>query len=230
VIRRVGIRRVGVVIPAYDEAATVGACVRSVAAAAARCPVEVRIVVVADSCSDDTAAVARSAGASVVEVRERNVGRVRAAGCQSVIADGATGLWLAHTDADSTVPPDWLATQLRYAADGADVVAGPVEVDGWDDWPSELRERYDAYYTATLAGGGQHIHGCNLGLSASAYQLAGGYPPLGVGEDRALLAAAAVAGLTIVHPADLVVRTSGRRHARVVGGGFHRFLALLAAT
>src|SRR5664279_5352050 len=37
---------------------------------------------------------------------------------------GSQQLWLATTDADSTVPADWLAEQLRLAALGVEVVAG----------------------------------------------------------------------------------------------------------
>ena len=221
--------RVAVVVPAYNEAATIGACLTSIAVAAAACPLPVEIVVVADSCDDATAAIAAAAGARVVEVQERNVGRVRAAGCRAAMRNGPEGLWLANTDADSTVPPDWLTRQLAYATDGADMVAGVVGINGWAAWPPDVQARYEAYYAEAIRAGRHHIHGCNLGVSAAGYQTAGGFPPLLVGEDHALLMGARKVGLTIVHATDLAVTTSSRRHARVTGGGFHAFLSVMAA-
>jgi hypothetical protein len=50
-----------------------------------------------------------------------------------------------------------------------------------------------------------------------------------IGEDRALHDAASSSGCTLGYPTDLVVRTSGRRHGRVTGGGFHSFLTEMAA-
>lgn len=216
--------RVAVVIPAYHEAAVIGACLDSVAVAADRCPVTVRVIVVADSCRDGTAGIARAAGADVVEVALRNVGMVRAVGSLHALAGGTRGLWLAHTDADSAVPPGWLAGQLAHARGGADVTAGRIRVDEWPDWVPDLRAHHDRRYRY----GHRHVHGCNLGLSAEAYLRAGGFPPLPVGEDRALVRAADRAGLAVAYPPDITVRTSSRRHARVAEGGFHAYLAALA--
>lgn len=55
---------IALVIPAHDEAAGVGPVIRSLRAAVHP---DVRILVVADNCGDDTAAVAREAGAEVIE-------------------------------------------------------------------------------------------------------------------------------------------------------------------
>jgi glycosyltransferase involved in cell wall biosynthesis len=56
--------RVAVLVPAHNEAAGIAATVRSIVAQLA--PGD-RLVVVADNCADDTAAVARAAGAEVIE-------------------------------------------------------------------------------------------------------------------------------------------------------------------
>ncbi len=56
--------RIAVVIPAHDESLTVAAAVRNVKSALSR---NDRIVVVADNCQDNTATLARQAGAEVVE-------------------------------------------------------------------------------------------------------------------------------------------------------------------
>jgi cellulose synthase/poly-beta-1,6-N-acetylglucosamine synthase-like glycosyltransferase len=56
-----------VLIPAHDERAGVARTITAIRAAA---PEDLRILVVADNCSDDTAAQARSAGAEVAERRD----------------------------------------------------------------------------------------------------------------------------------------------------------------
>jgi cellulose synthase/poly-beta-1,6-N-acetylglucosamine synthase-like glycosyltransferase len=58
--------RVAVLIPAHDEAAQIEATVRALAR---QLPAGGRLVVIADNCSDDTAALAAGAGATVVERR-----------------------------------------------------------------------------------------------------------------------------------------------------------------
>jgi hypothetical protein len=58
--------RVAVLIPAHDEAAQIEATVRALAR---QLPTGGRLVVIADNCSDETAALAAAAGATVVERR-----------------------------------------------------------------------------------------------------------------------------------------------------------------
>jgi cellulose synthase/poly-beta-1,6-N-acetylglucosamine synthase-like glycosyltransferase len=59
---------IAILIPAHDEAGGIAA---TVAALRADAPAETRLLVVADNCSDDTAALARAAGAEVVERNDR---------------------------------------------------------------------------------------------------------------------------------------------------------------
>lgn len=56
-----------VLVPAHDEAAGIGAVL---ARLTERLPPRARVLVVADNCSDDTAAIARAAGAEVTERRD----------------------------------------------------------------------------------------------------------------------------------------------------------------
>ncbi|GIF20119.1 glycosyltransferase involved in cell wall biosynthesis [Actinoplanes tereljensis] len=202
---------VAVIVPAHDEQALLPACLNALRAVGAR------LIVVADGCTDDTALVAAAGGADVVTIEERNVGRARAAGVAEALRGGA--LWLATTDADSRVPPNWLEWQLGHARAGADLVAGTVEVDDWSGWPGPMPSRYERRYRELVAGARHgHIHGANLGFRASAYLAAGGFPELPSDEDRGLVARIRATGGRVVTDAGCPVRTSARTDGRAPHG------------
>lgn len=214
------IRAIGIVVPAHDEQRLLPACLASLRVAArhpALRDVAVHLVPVLDGCSDDSGEVAPGA----LEVQARNVGVARAAGFAAVLAREAgrpaEQLWLATTDADSTVPAHWLAEQLRLAARGAEVVAGTVRVQDWSEQPAAVRARFDRTY-GTPQLGHLHVHGANLGMSALAYLDAGGVPPLALAEDQALVDALKVRARRLVATGRIPVATSGRRESRTVGG------------
>ncbi|RZJ12289.1 MAG: glycosyltransferase, partial [Haliea sp.] len=184
---------IGVVVPAHDEEHYIAASLRALqrAAASPRLQEEVLIVVVLDACSDRTGDIARSMGIETLQTSARNVGVARAAGARHCLDAGAR--WLAFTDADTVVHPDWLAEQLRH---GSDAVCGTVAVDDWSGYESAMRQHFQATYTD--AEGHRHIHGANLGVSAEAYLRAGGFQPLASSEDVALVAALQASGAAIV--------------------------------
>ena len=113
---------IGVVVPAHDEEEHIGACVRSLLAAS-RCAgldgEAVTAVVVADACRDATAEIATRAGAIVVR-------------------------WLAFTDADSVVAPDWISAQLAL---GSDAVCGTIAVADWGSYGERMKRHFEATYT-----------------------------------------------------------------------------------
>ncbi|WP_234444851.1 glycosyltransferase [Streptomyces griseus] len=220
---------VAVVIPARDEEALLPAALASVRAAAGHPGVgatPVLTVVVADTCTDATAAVARAAGAQVVPVGFRNVGRSRAAGVLTALSffDDVPGpVWIASTDADSTVRPDWLAHQLARAAEGWDAVVGTVTADRWPPGKPHLAARYHRLYETTRPPSGRpwhhpHVHGANLGVGSRAYTAAGGFPPAALDEDRGLVDALERTGARILRTADCPVSTSTRTTPRAQGG------------
>ncbi|MEV6846995.1 glycosyltransferase family 2 protein [Actinoplanes sp. NPDC051411] len=214
--------RLAVVIPAHNEHLLLPACLHSVFAAPA--PVPVEVIVVADACTDDTAALASAAGASVVTVAARNVGRARDAGMRHALRTGPEGLWLATTDADSRVPPGWLRWHLAHFRGGADLLAGTVIVDDWSSWPPDLPARYERRYRSEPL----HPHGANMGISGQAYRRAGGFPPVRHGEDVALLTRVRHKEGHIVADASCPVVTSARRQSRAPDG-FAAHLAAMAA-
>lgn len=203
-----------VVVPAHNEESAIGDCIASLHAAA-RCPrlhgERVLIVVSADACTDDTEGIARRCGAQVVRGAARNVGIARASGAQRALDAGAR--WLAFTDADSVVARDWFSSQL---AQRADAVCGTIEVDDWGDYNERVRQHHLATYTD--ADGHRHVHGANLGVTALAYQRAGGFKPLVSSEDVALVEALRDSGASIVWSAAPRVLTSARRRFRAPGG------------
>lgn len=207
-------------MPAHDEQALLPACLAALRVAA-RHPalrhVDVHLVPVLDACSDDSGEVAPGA----LEVQARNVGVARAAGFAEVLRAQAGRppgeLWLATTDADSTVPADWIVEQLRLARAGADAVAGTVRVEDWSEQPERVRRRFAGSY-GVPGEDHRHVHGANLGLSAAAYLDVGGIAPLALAEDQALVDTLHARGLRVVGTDRIPVTTSGRRESRTSGG------------
>lgn len=208
---------IGIVIPAHNEASLIAECLDA-ALAAARHPClhgeTVEIVVVMDDCSDGTAATVSQYPIGSITLTARSVGVARAAGAQQLLDRGAR--WLAFTDADSRVADDWLVQQLSL---DVDVVCGTVAVADWSDHgqhATELERHFGRTYTD--ADGHRHIHGANLGVSAHAYQSAGGFLPLISSEDVALIEALRRTGARISWSAAPRVVTSARRLARAPDG------------
>ena len=227
------IKAAGVVIPAHNEEDLLPACLAAVRHSARTLTgLPVHIVVTADACTDRTADRARETGATVVEIGERSVGAAREAGVREVL--GLTRsldpeeVWLATTDADTLVPADWLARQLRYAAAGWDAVVGTVSVTSWAEHPPEIPPLFYGHY-ATAPGTHSHVHGANLGFRAGGYLAAGGFRPSPTAEDHALVESLTAAGRRVLRTTEVSVVTSARRRARAPHG-FSHLLSTLALT
>ena len=165
--------RIVVAIPAHNEEARLPACLSALGAqqpgAGARfMPEQVALVVLANNCSDRTAAVARGQAARLpfrLVVREVILppGAAHAGGARAAAMDAAASLLgpsppasatLLTTDADGQVQPGWLAANLAALAAGADAVAGAIALDPVEAarMPPDLREREarEAAYAAQL--------------------------------------------------------------------------------
>jgi glycosyltransferase involved in cell wall biosynthesis len=223
-------RLIAVAVPAHNEQALLPGCLESLRRAAAQPDLPpVRVVVVADRCTDDTVRIARAAGADVFDVDLRSAGAARRFGLDEAVATAsvpADQLWLATTDADSRVPREWFLDQLRWRAEGWDAVAGTVAVADWSGHDRSVADRFADRY-AWSGSEHPHVHGANLSLTGSAYAAIGGFPPLALAEDHALVAALESRGLRVARAGQRPVVTSSRRDPRATGG-FGTLLTTLA--
>ncbi len=204
---------IGVIVPAHNEEALIGACLRSIRSAAAcpgLCGEPVKIFVALDRCQDSTARIAASLGAELVS-GDGNVGHARAAAARAAI--DADARWIASTDADSTVPPDWIYSQLACAADA---FCGMVSVEDWEDYEPRVQAAFAA--GGTPRDGHPHVHGANLGIDSQWYLRCGGFLPLPAHEDVALVNALVAARARIARRPQPLVITSARRDPRARDG------------
>jgi hypothetical protein len=208
-----------VVVPVHDEAVLLDSCLSSLGAAIARAPVPCEVRVVLDACTDGSAVIAARHPFAVVRTDAAAVGAARAQG----IASGLTALrdvpaervWIANTDADSTVPLTWITSQLELAASGADLVVGTVRPDFDDLSPAHQRLWLDTHTRGAPNG---HTHGANLGVRASVYAAVGGFSALTEHEDVRLVDACRRIGATVIASDAAEVITSGRFIGRTPGG------------
>lgn len=218
---------IGILIPVHNEETLLADCLDA-ALIAARHPgllgEPVQILVVLDTCSDGSAAIAQAYPVQRLELQARNVGQVRGAGARHLLNQGAR--WIACTDADSRVAPDWLVAQLAL---GSDAVCGTVTVDAWSEgFDPAAQIRYHQGYEAR--DGHRHIHGANLGVSAGAYIRAGGFEPLACHEDVQLVRNLERCGASIAWSHGPQVVTSARLEARAEGGFGDYLKSLLQAS
>lgn len=220
------IQAVGVVIPAHNEEDLLPSCLAAMRLATRRLHrMTIHLIVVADACTDRTAEHARRAGVVVREIQARCVGAARHTGMREVLRrtrdlDPST-VWLATTDADTLVSPEWLGQHLHYAAGGWDAVVGTVTVTDWTGRPPGLPALFQQHYRTGSPGTHRHVHGANLGFSASAYLAAGGFQPNPTAEDHALVASLTAAGRRILRTTEITVLTSARCQARAPHGFSH---------
>ncbi|SET64742.1 Glycosyl transferase family 2 [Nitrosomonas marina] len=116
--------RLSIIIPAFNESRLILHCLDSVSksmAANHRAGFEYEVIVVDNNSTDNTAELARKAGARVVFEPINQIGRARNAG-----AAVAKGDWFLFVDADSLLNPDMIADILKLIDSGKFVGCGSV--------------------------------------------------------------------------------------------------------
>lgn len=164
--------KVSIVIPAYNAQRTIGqAVVESLAQE--RTGLEVEVIVVDDGSSDNTAEVAKSAGATVI--RQENLGpaSARNRGWQS-----ATGRVICFTDADCIPSSDWVVHLLEGFTDWrVGAVAGSYDIANTGSWLArwvhrEIMERHARMPASVRA------FGCyNVAMPRYVLEATGGFDP-----------------------------------------------------
>ena len=207
----------GVVVPARNEEERIVACLVALARAREGLavladPPAVRTVVVADRCTDRTAALASSFdGVQVLVVENGRVGAARAAGITHLLASADPPTWVACTDADSRVPPDWLLLQVEHARAATDLLLGTVRLDD-----AQLRAEIGS--ESDFADGHPHVFGAHVGVRSRTYLRVGGFADVDEHEDVRLTEAVRAAGGLVVSTGRSPVITSARLDGRTPGG------------
>jgi glycosyltransferase involved in cell wall biosynthesis len=165
--------RFAVVIPAHNEAAGIGATLQS--CRALDWPTElIRVIVVADNCTDDTATIALRAGAEVLERHDltlRGKGHALAWALPRVLAGGAEAIVL--LDADCTMDRHALRAFAARLAAGQRVLQARVAIANPDASPvsyaaavGNLLENDLFYAPKDRLGGAVFLRGTGMALAA----------------------------------------------------------------
>ncbi|HEY0777639.1 MAG TPA: glycosyltransferase family 2 protein [Gemmatirosa sp.] len=157
--------RFDVIVPAHDEAAGISATVASLLALDYP-SAQYRVIVVADNCTDDTAARARAAGARVLERHDatrRGKGYALAHAYEACLAEGVADA-VVVVDADTVVSPNLLrAFASRFAAGEASVQAEYGVRNADASWRTRLMAVAFACYHTTRSLGRERL-GLSCGL------------------------------------------------------------------
>jgi glycosyltransferase involved in cell wall biosynthesis len=149
-----------VIVPAYNEAAAIGETVHDLAAAS------LRVVVIDDGSRDDTAAVARRAGATVLRhLVNRGQGAALQTGISYVLRHGAKHI--ITFDADGQHGVEAIPALLQPLLDGrAEVVLGSRFLDGQTKVPLLRRLTLKAAVIFTRVASGMRVTDTHNGLRA----------------------------------------------------------------
>ncbi|MBX9931861.1 MAG: glycosyltransferase [Methylobacterium sp.] len=234
-------------IPVRNEAERIAACLNAIEAQAGLKPGSLGVVLFLNNCTDGTGEIVAELRARMsipVKVTElqfagANAGWARREAMEIAaewIESGGQAGTILSTDADSRVPPNWVARNLAAIEAGADAVAGRVELDPAEAalLPPSLpaRGRLEDEYSALLTEAESILDpdphdpwpchrttiGATLAVTLKAYRKVGGMPPIALGEDGAFVAALLQHGLRVRHAVDVVVTISARLTGRAPGG------------
>lgn len=217
--------RLTVVIPVRDDAEMLTAALAALAAQH-RSPDE--IVVVDNGSTDDSAAIARAAGARVVEEARTGIPFAASTGY-----DAADGDVIARIDADSVCPPDWLSRIEEAFHDPAlDLLTGGARFYGASELVHRLGERFyigGMYWSMTPYLGHPPVFGSNFAMRTEVWRelSADVHRTSGIHDDLDL-SLHVRPWMTVRHDPGLVVDISARPFATL--GGFARRIAWVAPT
>jgi len=199
--------RVSVVIPAFEEEKFIAETLRSILI---QTFTDYELIVVDNGSRDRTGELARTYGATVIVEPHKGVGVARQRGF--LIARGEI---IACTDADTVVPPTWLATIVQEFDDDRDLVAfgGLAELrSGPPTAKNAVRFLFRPYaHFDRIVSGGWNLLGCNMAVKRDAFLGVGGFATdLAIGEDAYISKKLRRVG-TVRMNCGFIVSISGRR-------------------
>ena len=234
-----------IAVPVRNEAERIAACLRALDGQKELAPGSLGVVLFLNNCTDGTGELVSGLLPTItvpVRVLTEEFAGAHAGWARRRAMDAAAD-WLGEgggailsTDADSRVPPDWVARTLAALAAGADAVAGRVELDEEEGklLPAMLHARgrledlYDALITEAEARIDPDPHdpwpchrttiGATLAVTRDAYRAVGGMPEIPLGEDGAFIARLIAHGMRVRHAPDVRVTISARLTGRAPGG------------
>jgi glycosyltransferase involved in cell wall biosynthesis len=184
-----------VVIPALDEAGNIAAVVAALLAE----PID-RVVVVDNGSTDDTAAVARAAGADVITETRRGYGFACAAGTRAAFESGSEVV--VYIDGDQSSLASEISRLLSPLAAGeADLVLGSRTLGTVEAGAMGVHQRFGNWLTAAIMRRLYRVSVTDLG------------PYRAIRAD--LLQSLAMSEMTFGWPTEMMVK-SARRGARIV--------------
>lgn len=158
---------VSFVIPVRDDAERLQRCLMSITAHTGGTPIE--IIVADNGSTDGSAAIARDAGATVLDLPKRPVSEVR-----NLAAKTARGELLAFVDADHVLAPGWIAAAVRRLGD-KDISAAGAEYDApsGGTWVQRMYDTFRQHQTGVHPT--DWLPSGNLVVRRSAFEKAGGF-------------------------------------------------------
>jgi GT2 family glycosyltransferase len=190
-----------VILPAYNEGAQIGPCLKAILANVSDLAA-LEILVVDNGSSDDTVSVARAHG---VRVMENTTGkRVNISSLRNLGAHEATGDILVFLDADMLVPSDWLEQASRYFRAGFQGALGFIakvpDTAGWVGriWGQRLCRKRSRVMEVDF------LPGRNIFVNRAVFEAAGGFDPAFLtGEDKDFTFRVRKAGYRVVSAPDV---------------------------
>lgn len=227
------IKFVGVVVPIHNERQRLPDAMASLAVATMSTTVPVSLVFVLDACTDDSERIGRGqsdlsplAAYHWIPTVHRRASSARSSGVEKVVTEtGLLGIAprdvaVLTTDADTTVPKEWISDHVVRLDSGDDAVAGIVDLERSaesDGFYERWRHDYSEHFRRD--GSHPHVHCANLAVRLSCLNAAGGFGHHERAEDIDLwrrLEATPNIRLRSDHAS--LVTTSARSDGRVDGG------------
>ena len=173
------IPQISFVVPAYNEEKQLPACIAAIRAELARTPCEAELIVVNNASTDGTGALAATMpGIRVVDQPIKGLVAARSAGFTAT-----RGALVANIDADTLLPPGWLARVLAEFGRDPKLVAlsGPYD---YHDVSPRVRWTARAFYGVAygvyvvnrrVLGVGSMVQGGNFVVRRQSLEQAGGF-------------------------------------------------------